>query len=94
MLLILLESDMTTTTLHINVDEHIKAQADETLADLGLTVSDAVRLMLERIAAEKALPFEVGVPNALTAQTLEASERGEDLHVCRDSDELFEQLGI
>lgn len=85
---------MTTTTIHIHVDEQIKTQADQALADLGLTVADAVRAMLERIATEKVLPFEAGIPNALTAATLEASEREEDLQACGDADDLFGRLGI
>lgn len=85
---------MTTTTLHIDVDQQVKTQADHALAALGLTVSDAVSAMLERIAAEKALPFEFELPNSLTAKTLQASEQGEDLHTCRDADDLFEKLGI
>jgi len=62
--------------VHIRVDEKVKAKAARTLASMGLTVSDAVRLLLTRIAAEKALPFEVRVPNRETAAAIEAGERG------------------
>jgi DNA-damage-inducible protein J len=55
----------------------VKAKAAKTLAAMGLTVSDAVRLLLTRIAAEKALPFEVRVPHRETVAALEAGERGE-----------------
>lgn len=68
---------MPTSMVHIRVDEKVKAKAAKTLASMGLTVSDAVRLLLTRIAAEKALPFEVRVPNRKTAATMEAGERGE-----------------
>jgi DNA-damage-inducible protein J len=44
---------------------------------MGLTVSDAVRLLLTRVAAEKAMPFEVRVPNRETLAAIEAGERGE-----------------
>ena len=44
---------------------------------MGLTVSDAVRILLTRIAAEKAMPFEVRVPNRETLAAMEAGERGE-----------------
>jgi DNA-damage-inducible protein J len=47
------------------------------LASMGLTVSDAVRLLLTRIASEKALPFEVRVPNRETVAAMRAAERGE-----------------
>ena len=68
---------MTTTTVHIRVDEQIKKQATETLATFGLSVPDAVRMMLARVVAEKALPFDVREPNAETIASLEACRRGE-----------------
>lgn len=68
---------MATGMVHIRVDEKVKAKAAKTLAAMGLTVSDAVRLLLTRIASEKALPFEVRVPNRVTAAAIAAGERGE-----------------
>jgi len=59
------------------VDQKVKTKAAKTLAAMGLTVSDAVRLLLTRIASEQALPFEVRVPNRETAAAMEAGERGE-----------------
>lgn len=67
----------TTSMVHIRVDQKVKAKAAKTLASMGLTVSDAVRLLLTRVASEKALPFEVRVPNRRTAAAMEAGERGE-----------------
>jgi DNA-damage-inducible protein J len=76
------------------VDEKIKEEAAAVLADMGLTVSDVVRIVLTRVAKEKALPFEMRTPNKLTAETLAKSERGEDIHHAKDANDLFEQLGI
>lgn len=45
-----------TTMLHVRVDEALKAKAAEALAGVGLTLSDAVRILLTRIAAEGGLP--------------------------------------
>jgi DNA-damage-inducible protein J len=66
-----------TGMVHIRVDQKVKTKAAKTLAAMGLTVSDAVRLLLTRIASEQALPFEVRVPNRETAAAMEAGERGE-----------------
>ena len=68
---------MVTSMVHIRVDEKVKARAAKTLAAMGLTVSDAVRLLLTRVAAEKALPFEVREPNRETIAAMEAGRRGE-----------------
>ena len=56
----------TTTMVHVRVDENIKAQATETLAAMGLSVSDAVRVFLMRVVAEQQMPFAIKAPNAAT----------------------------
>lgn len=64
-----------TTMVHVRVDENIKTQAAETLASMGLTVSDAVRVFLTRVVADKELPFAVKAPNARSrAAMAEANE--------------------
>lgn len=45
-----------TSMLHVRIDDQLKAQATETLAGFGLTVSDAVRILLTRVVREGALP--------------------------------------
>jgi DNA-damage-inducible protein J len=59
------------------IDERIKTEATAVLGAMGLTVSDAFRLMMTRIAVEKALPFEPLVPNAETIEAMKAARRGE-----------------
>ena len=64
-----------TRMVHVRVDEQIKAQAAETLAAMGLSISDAVRVFLMRVIAEKQMPFALKVPNAETrAAMAEADE--------------------
>ena len=84
----------TTTMVHVRIDEQVKRDASEALSAMGLSLSDAVRLLLVRIVAEKALPFEIRVPNTLTSKTLKASDQGKDLHPCKDADDMFHKLGI
>jgi DNA-damage-inducible protein J len=75
------------------ISEQVKEEATEVLADMGLSVSDAVRIMLTKVAKERALPFDL-TPNALTTETLRKSERGEDLHSADNAEDLFRKLGI
>lgn len=49
--------------IQVRVDERVRARATEALAAMGLTVADAVRVLLIRVATERALPFEVRAPN-------------------------------
>ena len=58
------------------IDEHIKEEATVVLAAMGLTLSDAFRMMLTRVAREKALPFEPLVPNATTIHAMKEARRG------------------
>ena len=59
-----------TTMVHIRVDETLKTQAADTLAAMGLSLSDAVRVFLTRVVAEQRLPFELKAPNAETRAAL------------------------
>ena len=54
----------------------VKAEASAVLATMGLTVSDAVRLLLTRVAHDKALPFEPLKPNAATIAAMKAARAG------------------
>jgi DNA-damage-inducible protein J len=65
------------TVVRARIDERIKKEAEAVLATIGLTVSDAFRLLMVRVAAEKALPFEPLVPNKKTVKAIEAARRGE-----------------
>jgi DNA-damage-inducible protein J len=58
------------------IDEQIKDEASAVLAAMGLTVSDALRMMLTRVAREQALPFEPLVPNAKTIKAMRDARRG------------------
>lgn len=60
-----------TTMLHVRVDEDLKAQAAEALAAMGLSVSDAVRILLKRVVNDQAFPLELKVPNAQTRAAME-----------------------
>jgi len=71
----------TTTMIHIRLDEKIKQEASAALEAMGLSVSDAVRALLVRVAAEKALPFALRVPNATTLAAM--TEADEMVHAGR-----------
>jgi DNA-damage-inducible protein J len=84
---------MASTMVHVRVDEEIKEQAAATLAEMGISVSDAVRMMLVRIASEKALPFEVRVPNVTTVRAMQAADKKQGKRF-RSAKTLFKDLGI
>ena len=75
------------------ISAEVKEQATAVLEDLGLSVSDLMRITLTRVAKEGAIPFDLN-PNKLTRETLRKSARGEEVHRAKDADDLFDQLGI
>ena len=84
----------TTTMVHVRVDQQIKAQATETLASMGLSVSDAVRVFLMRVVADKQMPFRLKVPNV---NTRAAMNEADEITVARrtrfdNPSELFDDL--
>jgi DNA-damage-inducible protein J len=60
-----------TTMLHVRVDDETKEQASSALEAMGMSVSEAIRMFLRRVAVEQAIPFAVKVPNATTRAAME-----------------------
>jgi DNA-damage-inducible protein J len=75
------------------IKSEVKEQATAVLEPMGLTVSDVMRIVLTRVAHERALPFDL-TPNKLTRETLRKSARGEEVHRAKDAADLFNKLGI
>jgi DNA-damage-inducible protein J len=73
------------------IDNAVKEEAAAVLAAIGLTLSDAVRLLLMRIAHDKAMPFNPLIPNAETITAIEEARTG-NLHRVNSTKELFEEL--
>lgn len=67
----------TNAVVRARIDEHIKEEASAVLASIGLTVSDAFRMLLTRIAKEHALPFDPLTPNQKTINAMKEARRGQ-----------------
>ena len=79
------------TVVRARIDAKTKDEAAAVLGAIGLTVSDAFRLMMVRVATEKRLPFEPLVPNEETIEAMRATRRG-DLVDVGGVDELIADL--
>lgn len=73
------------------IDPAVKEEAAAVLAAMGLTVSGALRLLLTKVAQEKALPFAPLVPNAATIEAMREARRG-DLPQFASVEDLFDDL--
>lgn len=82
---------MNNDVVRARIDGQIKEEASAVLASIGLTVSDAVRLMMTRIAKEKALPFEPLIPNEETVAAMRETRAG-NLTTFDNIDSLMDDL--
>lgn len=84
----------TTTMVHVRVDEQVKIAAAETLASMGLSVSDAIRVFLTRVVADQEMPFSIKAPNAMSREAIaeaEAIVKGRRARFA-NADDLFDDL--
>lgn len=75
------------------IDSDTKARATETLQAMGLSVSDAIRLLLLQVANKKRLPFTVEAPNAATIKAMKELDEGKGRRF-DNAEELFQDLGV
>lgn len=79
------------SVVRARIDEKTKAKAAKVFAECGLTLSDAIRIMLTRTAQEKAIPFSIHVPNKVTQKAIKELDKGKGLRA-KDIEELLKQL--
>lgn len=81
------------SVVRARIDAQMKEQAIHTLNQMGLSVSDAIRLLLHRVVLEQAFPFEVKIPNASTRKAIEELRAGKGKRF-KSPEALFEDLGL
>ncbi len=83
----------TDTVVRARIDSETKARATEALNAMGLSVSDAIRLLLMRVADERRLPFVVRAPNPATLKAMKELDEGKGKRF-ESAEALFEDLGL
>lgn len=81
-----------TTTINTRIDSEVKEQATKILDCLGLPMSTAISLFLRQVVLQHRIPFDIEIPNELTAQVLADSKKGKGVHEAANVDELFKDL--
>ena len=79
-----------TSTVHARIDSKTKYASEQVLHKIGMTPTDAVRLLYRQIALRKEFPLELRVPNELTAHTLAKSDRGDEVESFESLEEMVE----
>ena len=83
-----------TGMIRARVSPELKAQAEDILAEIGLSSSDAIRMFYKQVTLQRGLPFEARIPNATTLKALRDAEAGRDMTDYASVDEMFKDLGI
>jgi len=81
------------SVVRARIDSDTKARATAALEAMGLSVSDAIRLLMLRVADEQRLPFAVQVPNTRTVKAMDELEAGKGQRFSSEQ-ELFDDLGL
>ena len=83
-----------TAIIRARVDPGLKTQMEAILLHLGMTTSEAIHLLCRQIKLQRGLPFDVRIPNELTARTLRASKAGKGVKQFVTKQELYADLGL
>jgi DNA-damage-inducible protein J len=75
------------------IDAELKRNVESILAELGLSGSDAIRLLYHHIKRSNGLPFSLKLPNAETRQAMRDAKAGEGTRY-RSADDMFKKMGI
>ena len=79
-----------TATVHARIDSKTKKASERVLHRIGMTPTDAVRLLYRQIALRREFPLELRVPNKLTATTLSKSDHGEEVETFHSVEQMVE----
>jgi DNA-damage-inducible protein J len=81
-----------TAVIQTRVDPVLKQHAQTILRKLNISMSEAISMYLSQITLHNGIPFELKIPNDITAKTLMDAENGNDLHTVDSVDDLFQEL--
>jgi DNA-damage-inducible protein J len=84
---------MNDSVIRARVEPELKAEAVKVLTSMGLTPSSAIRIFLQQVVADQALPFTVKVPNAETRAAMRDADEGRNLTRQKTLESLWKDLG-
>ena len=83
-----------TATIRARMEPSLKSEVEQILSHLGLTASETILLLYRQIKLRRGLPFEITIPNDLTAKILRESKAGKNVKRFNDKKELYADLGL
>ena len=81
-------------TVRTRIEPSLKKEAEDVMARLGLSPSQAINLFYRQVTLRNGLPFDVIIPTAATLKVFEDTDAGRNLTVCTDAEDMFKKLGM
>jgi DNA-damage-inducible protein J len=78
--------------IQTRIDPVIKNKAQTIFNQLNISMSEAISIFLTQVTLKRGIPFEITLPNDMTANTLIKSENGKNLHKVSSVNKLFKEL--
>lgn len=85
---------MSTVFIRARIEPELKNEAETVLHELGITPTQAIKMLYRRIVRDHEWPLELRVPNKETRKAFDETDRGIGLNKSKDIDDLFSDLGI
>lgn len=83
---------MRTTTIQARINPRVKEEAQKVFKQLNISMSEAINLYFTQVALNKGIPFDIKIPNTITARTIDQAENGINIHSVDSPEALFEEL--
>lgn len=83
-----------TAVIRSRIEADLKSDVESILFRLGLTSSDAVQMLFHQIKLRKGIPFDISLPNALTAKTISDAGKGKNVKHFKTAEAMFRDLGL
>jgi DNA-damage-inducible protein J len=83
-----------TSVIRARIEPELKNEVEDIFDKLGLSTTEAVTLFYHQVKLRRGLPFEVAIPNDITAQTFQDTDAGKNVIRCEDKEDLFEKLEL
>lgn len=83
-----------TSVIRARIEPNLKEEVERILSRLGLSVSETIQMLYRQIKMRRGLPFDVRIPNRLTAKTLLHSKSGKNVKHFTSKEDLYKDLGL
>ncbi len=83
-----------TATINVRTERELKKEVEGVLQNLGMSTTEAINIFFRQVKLRRGLPFPVEIPNDATLKVFRDSEAGKGLVECKDTDDMFNRLGV